>query len=106
MLTTYDADEYVFAALRAGASGFMLKDVRPLELVDGIRVVARGDALLAASVTRRLLDRFVETLPDPRQRTARSRPAQRTRGGGAASRRRRPLQRRDLRSASSSARRR
>ena len=65
MLTTYDADEYVFAALRAGASGFMLKDVRPLELVDGIRVVARGDALLAASVTRRLLDRFVETLPDP-----------------------------------------
>ncbi|MET0459811.1 MAG: response regulator transcription factor [Ilumatobacteraceae bacterium] len=65
MLTTYDIDEYVFAALRAGASGFMLKDVRPAELVDGIRVVARGDAMLAASVTRRLLDRFVPTLPDP-----------------------------------------
>jgi DNA-binding NarL/FixJ family response regulator len=65
MLTTYDLDEYVFAALRAGASGFMLKDVRPVEIVEGIRVVARGDALLAASVTRRLLDRFVQALPDP-----------------------------------------
>jgi DNA-binding NarL/FixJ family response regulator len=65
MLTTYDLDEYVFAALRAGASGFMLKDVRPTELVEGIRVVARGDALLAPSVTRRLLDRLAGTLPDP-----------------------------------------
>jgi DNA-binding NarL/FixJ family response regulator len=63
ILTTYDADEYVFAALRGGASGFMLKDVQPTELVEGVRVVARGDALLAASVTRRLLDRFVPTLP-------------------------------------------
>jgi DNA-binding NarL/FixJ family response regulator len=68
MLTTYDLDEYVFAALRAGASGFMLKDVRPNDLVEGVRVVARGDALLAASVTRRLLDRFVEALPDPTAR--------------------------------------
>ena len=67
VLTTYDVDEYVFAALRAGASGFLLKDVRPLDLVEGIRVVARGDALLAATVTRRLLDRFVPTLPDPSQ---------------------------------------
>lgn len=65
VLTTYDADEYVFAALRAGASGFMLKDVRPVELVDAIRVVAHGDALLAPSVTRRLLDRFVDSLPGP-----------------------------------------
>jgi DNA-binding NarL/FixJ family response regulator len=64
ILTTHDVDEYVFAALRAGASGFLLKDVRPPELVEGIRVVARGDALLAASVTRRLLDRFASTLPD------------------------------------------
>lgn len=64
ILTTYDIDEYVFAALRAGASGFMLKDVRPAELVEGVRVVARGDALLAASVTRRLLDHFVRALPD------------------------------------------
>ena len=63
ILTTHDLDEYVSEALRAGASGFLLKDVRPAALVDGIRVVARGDALLAPSVTRRLLDRFAE--PDP-----------------------------------------
>jgi DNA-binding NarL/FixJ family response regulator len=65
ILTTHDIDEYVFAALRAGASGFMLKDVRPAELVEGIRVVARGDALLAPSVTRRLLDRFAGDLAEP-----------------------------------------
>ena len=70
MLTTYDLDEYVYAALAAGASGFMLKDVRPSELAEGVRVVARGDALLAATVTRRLLDRFAPTLPDPRAATA------------------------------------
>jgi DNA-binding NarL/FixJ family response regulator len=64
VLTTYDIDEFVFAALRAGASGFMLKDVRPPELVEAIRIVARGDALLAPSVTRRLLDRFAGALPD------------------------------------------
>jgi len=63
VLTTYDVDDSVFAALRAGASGFMLKDVRPAELVEAIRVVARGDALLAPSVTRRLLDRFADSLP-------------------------------------------
>jgi DNA-binding NarL/FixJ family response regulator len=66
ILTTYDVDEYVYAALAAGASGFMLKDVRPTELAEGVRVVARGDALLAATVTRRLLDRFAPSLPDPR----------------------------------------
>jgi DNA-binding NarL/FixJ family response regulator len=65
ILTTHDVDEYVFAALRAGASGFMLKDVRPADLVEGIRVVARGDALLAPSVTRRLLDRFAGDLDEP-----------------------------------------
>jgi len=64
ILTTHDVDEYVFAALRAGASGFLLKDVPPPDLVEAIRVVARGDALLAASVTRRLLDRFAAVLPD------------------------------------------
>jgi DNA-binding NarL/FixJ family response regulator len=64
VLTTYDVDEYVFAALRAGASGFMLKDVPPPDLVEAIRVVARGDALLAPSVTRRLLDRFADVVPD------------------------------------------
>jgi DNA-binding NarL/FixJ family response regulator len=62
ILTTHDLDEYVLAALRAGASGFLLKDVRPVDLVESIRVVARGDALLAPSVTRRLLDRFAEVL--------------------------------------------
>jgi DNA-binding NarL/FixJ family response regulator len=63
ILTTFDLDEYVYAAIRAGASGFLLKDVRPSELVDAIRVVAAGDAMLAPSVTRRLLARFAETLP-------------------------------------------
>jgi DNA-binding NarL/FixJ family response regulator len=64
ILTTHDLDEYVLAALRAGASGFLLKDVRPADLVESIRVVARGDALLAPSVTRRLLDRFAAVLVD------------------------------------------
>jgi DNA-binding NarL/FixJ family response regulator len=63
ILTTYDLDEYVFRALRAGASGFLLKDVRPSELADAVRVVARGDALLAPAVTRRLLDRLAGSLP-------------------------------------------
>jgi DNA-binding NarL/FixJ family response regulator len=58
MLTTFDLDEHVYAAVRAGASGFMLKSMRPTEIVDGIRAVARGDAMLAPPVTRRLLDRF------------------------------------------------
>jgi DNA-binding NarL/FixJ family response regulator len=62
ILTTFDLDEYVHAAIRAGASGFLLKDVRPAELVHAIRVVAAGDALLAPSVTRRLLERFATTL--------------------------------------------
>jgi DNA-binding NarL/FixJ family response regulator len=63
ILTTFDLDEYVFAALRAGASGFLLKDVRPQELVEAVRIVARGEALLAPSVTRRLLHRFAAALP-------------------------------------------
>jgi DNA-binding NarL/FixJ family response regulator len=58
MLTTFDLDEYVYDALRAGASGFLLKDVPAEELVAGIRVVAQGDALLAPSVTRRLIQEF------------------------------------------------
>jgi DNA-binding NarL/FixJ family response regulator len=60
VLTTYDADEYVVEALRAGASGFLLKDVNAADLVQAIRVVAAGNALLAPSVTRRLLDRFAQ----------------------------------------------
>ena len=55
MLTTFDLNEYVYEALRAGASGFLLKDVPPEQLVDGIRVVAEGEALLAPSITRRLI---------------------------------------------------
>ncbi|MDX3101838.1 response regulator [Nonomuraea angiospora] len=58
MLTTFDLDEYVFAALRAGASGFLLKDVAPEELRRAVRLIARGDALLAPSVTRRLISAF------------------------------------------------
>ena len=68
VLTTYDVDDSVYAALRAGASGFLLKDVRPPELVEAVRVIARGDALLAPSVTRRLLDRLVDTRPAPSPR--------------------------------------
>ena len=63
ILTTFDLDEYVHAAIRAGASGFLLKDVKPADLVHAIHVVAAGDALLAPSVTRRLLERFATTLP-------------------------------------------
>jgi DNA-binding NarL/FixJ family response regulator len=58
VLTTYDLDEYVFAALEAGASGFLLKDCPPDELISAIRVVARGDALIAPSITRRLIVEF------------------------------------------------
>jgi DNA-binding NarL/FixJ family response regulator len=58
MLTTFDLDEYVYEALRAGASGFLLKDARAAELVHAVRVVAAGDALLAPSVTRRLIEDF------------------------------------------------
>jgi DNA-binding NarL/FixJ family response regulator len=61
ILTTYDLEEPLYAALRAGASGFLLKDVRPADLVEAIRVVAGGDALLAPTATRRLLDRFLVT---------------------------------------------
>jgi DNA-binding NarL/FixJ family response regulator len=57
-LTTFDLDEYVYAAVRAGASGFLLKDVKPSDLVHAVEVVARGDALLAPTLTRRLLERF------------------------------------------------
>jgi DNA-binding NarL/FixJ family response regulator len=64
VLTTYDLDEYVYDAIRAGASAFLLKDVQPPQLVEAIRVVAAGDALLAPSVTRRLLDRFATSLSD------------------------------------------
>lgn len=63
VLTTFDLDEYIVEALRSGASGFLLKDVPPDELVQAIRVVAAGDAIVSPSVTRRLLDRFAARLP-------------------------------------------
>jgi DNA-binding NarL/FixJ family response regulator len=63
MLTTFDLDEYAFAALKAGASGFLLKDVPPEELLFGIRAVHSGDAVVAPSTTRRLIDRFAPMLP-------------------------------------------
>jgi DNA-binding NarL/FixJ family response regulator len=59
MLTTFDLDEYVYAALRAGASGFLLKDTPPADLLHGIRIVAAGDSLLAPSVTRHLIEQYV-----------------------------------------------
>jgi DNA-binding NarL/FixJ family response regulator len=70
ILTTFDLDEYAFAGLRAGASGFLLKDVPPDELVDAIRIVARGDAVVAPRVTRRLLDVFAHQLPGPEDENA------------------------------------
>jgi DNA-binding NarL/FixJ family response regulator len=63
ILTTFDLDEYVYEAIRAGASGFLLKDVQPVELVDAIRVVAAGNALLGSTVTKRLLGRFTDGAP-------------------------------------------
>ncbi len=60
ILTTFDLDEYVFGALRAGASGFLLKDTIPEELLSAARVVAEGEALLAPKITRRLIEQFVE----------------------------------------------
>ena len=63
MLTTFDLDEYAFAALKAGASGFLLKDVPPQELLFAIRSVHSGDSVVAPSTTRRLIDRFVPMLP-------------------------------------------
>ena len=68
VLTTFDVDEYVFAALKAGASGFLLKDARPAELLSAIRNVAAGDAVMAPSTTKRLLDHVVPILPDAPRR--------------------------------------
>jgi DNA-binding NarL/FixJ family response regulator len=73
MLTTFDLDEYVFSAIRAGASGFLLKDAEPEELLTSIRSVATGDAVIAPSATRRLLEQVADRLPgtvaDPRVQT-------------------------------------
>jgi DNA-binding NarL/FixJ family response regulator len=71
ILTTYDLDHYVYAGLRAGASGFLLKDAPPADLLAAIRTVADGAAVLAPTTTRRLIDRFVPLLPDPERTTRR-----------------------------------
>ena len=63
MLTTFDLNEYVYEALRAGASGFLLKDVLPEDLVAAVRVVAAGDALIAPAITKRLIEQFTRTAP-------------------------------------------
>ncbi|MDT9685766.1 response regulator transcription factor [Streptomyces sp. TRM76323] len=70
ILTTFDVDDYVYGALRAGASGFLVKDTEPMELLHGVRVVARGDALIAPAVTRRLIAEFAGRgrQPDPSPR--------------------------------------
>ena len=65
ILTTFDLDQYVFAGLKAGASGFLLKDAPPAELLTAIRTVAGGDAVIAPTATRRLIDQFAWLLPDP-----------------------------------------
>ncbi|MBG0854206.1 response regulator transcription factor [Streptomyces spinoverrucosus] len=65
ILTTFDLDEYAYAGLRAGASGFLVKDAQPEELLAGIRAVATGDAVVAPSLTRRLLDAYAHHLPTP-----------------------------------------
>jgi DNA-binding NarL/FixJ family response regulator len=65
ILTTFDLDQYVFAGLKAGASGFLLKDAPPAELLSAVRTVAAGESVLAPSATRRLIDQFVPLLPDP-----------------------------------------
>ena len=69
ILTTFDLDEYAFGALRAGASGFLLKDAPPPDMLSAIRAVATGDAVVAPSVTRRLLSQFAQHLPDPQRAT-------------------------------------
>jgi DNA-binding NarL/FixJ family response regulator len=71
ILTTFDLDEYVFAGLKAGASGFLLKDAPPAELLTAIRTVAGGEAVLAPTATRRLIDQFVPLLPGPGQQPER-----------------------------------
>ncbi len=105
MLTTFDLDDYVYEALRAGASGFLLKDAPAAELVHAVRVVAAGDALLAPSVTRRLIADFAVAAAPPSARPLGGRAAPSARLGaltsqgdrGAGADRPRPVERRDQR---------
>jgi DNA-binding NarL/FixJ family response regulator len=70
ILTTFDLDEYAFAAIKAGAGGFLLKDAGPAQLIEAIKAVHSGDAVVAPSTTKRLLDRFALHLPDKEQRAS------------------------------------
>ena len=100
MLTTFDLDEYAYAALKAGASGFLLKDVPPEELLFGIRAVHSGDAVVAPSTTRRLIDRFAPLFPaGDAPGTARPGLPDQPRARGPRARRPGPVQRRDRRPA-------
>ena len=98
MLTTFDMDDYVYAALRNGASGFLLKDTPPEDLVRAIRIVAAGDALLAPSVTRRLIEDVSRTRA-PARRPSGHGHAHRPRTPGARTRGPGPVERRDRRGA-------
>jgi DNA-binding NarL/FixJ family response regulator len=95
VLTTFDLDEYVFGALRAGAAGFLLKDAPRNQLLEAIRVVHDGEALLSPSITRRLIEDFAARTDPLEPPAARARPAHSPRARGARSRCARPLQRRD-----------
>ena len=101
MLTTFDQNEYVYEAMKAGASGFLLKDVRREELVNAVRVVAAGDALLAPTLTRRLIEDFVRRPPPGAAPAGAARRPHRPRERGAAPGRARALERRDRRASSS-----
>jgi DNA-binding NarL/FixJ family response regulator len=96
ILTTFDLDDYVYDALRAGASGFLLKDTLPNDLLAAIRVVGAGDALLAPRITRRLIEEFARR-PAPGEAARKPIEPHRTRGGGARARRQGDVQRRDRR---------
>ncbi len=96
ILTNFGLDEYIFRALRAGASGFLLKDTEPAELLQALRVVMRGDALLSPAVTRRLISEFVARPPDAVAAAGMETPHQPGTGGGGPGRAR-PVQRRDRR---------
>ena len=97
MLTTFDLDDYVYEALRAGASGFLLKDATAAELVHAVRVVAGGEALLAPSVTRRLIADFARLLTPWPAGPGQPRGAHPTRNRGTAAHRPRPVEHRDQR---------
>ena len=92
ILTTFDLDEYVFGALRAGASGFLLKDTPPVDLLNGIRLVAEGEALLSPGVTRQLIEEFVRRPGTEQGARRRARRSHRTRAAGPQPRRQRPVQ--------------